>query len=145
MPKQSKLNNGFTLIELLIVVTIIAILAAIAIPSYQGIQRKASRTEAKSNLQAIALALEGHMAENNDYGPAGVYTYFRTGGFGHPGNLEIVANLGNRGLYEYRVNTISTPIPVFSIIATPNTGRALGDITIWIDSAGNKGPNGAGW
>lgn len=145
MQIQLKHNDGFTLIELLIVVVIIAILAAIAIPNYLGMQRKASRSEAKSNLQAITLALEGHMAENNDYGPTGVYTYFRTGSFGHPGNLEIVANLGNQGLYEYRVSTLATPVPAFSIIATPKAGRALGDLSMWLDSDGNKGPNNVGW
>lgn len=146
MNRQLANTKGFSLIELMIVVAVIAILAAIAIPSYLGIQRKAARGEAKANLEGLSLALEGYMAENNDYGPANLYTYFRDPfGFGHPGNLEGVANLGNQVMYEYRIVTTVVPTPAFTIFAVPTTGRVVGDRTIWLDSSGNKGPGGVGW
>ncbi|PWB62697.1 MAG: hypothetical protein C3F14_09525, partial [Deltaproteobacteria bacterium] len=46
-------NKGFTLVELMLVVTIIAILAALAIPSYMSFTAKSRRTEVKYNLEAI--------------------------------------------------------------------------------------------
>ncbi|MGA7104903.1 MAG: prepilin-type N-terminal cleavage/methylation domain-containing protein [Candidatus Deferrimicrobiaceae bacterium] len=49
-------NKGFTLIELMIVVAIIAILAAIAIPNFMSFVVKTKRTEAKTNLEAIYKA-----------------------------------------------------------------------------------------
>jgi len=142
--KSIKKQDAFTLIELMIVVAVLAILAAIAIPSYLGIQKRAARSEAKSNLQALSLALEGYMAENNDYGAANLYTYFG-GSFGHSGNLENITKLGNNLLYEYQIRTFTSPAPSYTIQAIPRQGRVEGDITLWLDSNGDKGPPGAGW
>jgi type IV pilus assembly protein PilA len=64
-------EKGFTLIELLIVVAIIGILAAIATTAYVGVAKKAARSEAYANLQALRLLEEQFMAENGAYaGPA---------------------------------------------------------------------------
>jgi len=60
-------SRGFTLIELLITVTIIGILAAIAVTSYVGVTLKAARTEAYSNLQSLKLLEEQFFAENGAY------------------------------------------------------------------------------
>jgi prepilin-type N-terminal cleavage/methylation domain-containing protein len=67
MKKMLKNKKGFTLIELMIVVAIIGILAAIAIPNFMNYQCKARQSEAKSNLGAIRVAQETYMAENNTY------------------------------------------------------------------------------
>jgi len=61
--------SGFTLIELLTVIAIVAILAAVAVTSYIGVQLKALRSEAYSNLQTIRLLEEQVFAENACYQP----------------------------------------------------------------------------
>ncbi len=62
-----KKQHGFTLIELMIVVAIIAILAAIAIPNYLNYRYKARTSEAKSNVGAINTLQEAYASESNDY------------------------------------------------------------------------------
>ncbi len=62
-----KHRKGFTLIELLIVVAIIAILAAIAIPNFLAAQIRAKVSRAKNDLRTIATALESYQVDNNMY------------------------------------------------------------------------------
>jgi len=65
--KLRRESKGFTLIELMIVVAIIAILAAIAIPQYRKFQLKAKTSEAKTNIGAIATAEGAFAAEHGLY------------------------------------------------------------------------------
>ncbi|MGD9900702.1 MAG: type IV pilin protein [Calditrichaceae bacterium] len=69
MLKKFRTSNekGFTLIELMIVVAIIGILAAIAIPNFMNYQCKAQQSEAKANLGNIRTAQEAYFAEHNLY------------------------------------------------------------------------------
>lgn len=60
-------QKGFTLIELMIVVAIIGILAAIAIPNFLNYQLKSKTAEAKTNLGGVKTALESYRAENDTY------------------------------------------------------------------------------
>ncbi len=62
-----RLNSGFTLIELLIVVAIIAILAAIAIPNFLAAQVRAKATRSKSEMRNLTTALEAYFTDNNQY------------------------------------------------------------------------------
>lgn len=60
-------RQGFTLIELMIVVVIIAIFAAIAIPSYQEYIRRSNLAMAQQEMQKIATLLEKHRSRNFSY------------------------------------------------------------------------------
>ena len=60
-------SKGFTLIELMIVVAIIGILAAIAIPNFLTYQCKARQSEAKTNLGGIRVSQEAYYAEYDTY------------------------------------------------------------------------------
>lgn len=60
-------QKGFTLIELMIVVVVIAILAAIAYPSYQNQVRKSYRADAQADLMELAGYLERYYTENNTF------------------------------------------------------------------------------
>ena len=63
-------RKGFTLIELLIVVVIIGILAAIAIPKFANTKEKAVVASMKSDLRNIVGAQEAYFGDNQTYAPA---------------------------------------------------------------------------
>ena len=67
MTKLHTRRGGFTLIELMIVVAIIGILAAIAIPNFLRFQLKAKSSEGKTNLAAIRTSEESYFTEYGGY------------------------------------------------------------------------------
>ena len=87
-------EGGFTLIELMIVVAIIGILAAIAIPNFLRYQARSRQTEAKTNLGAIFVAETSYFGEQSNYGD------FTQVGYG-------LAGATNR--YTYRVGAGTAP------------------------------------
>ena len=68
MLSKLRSKKGFTLIELMIVVAIIGILAAIAIPNFLKFQAKSKQSEAKTNLGAIFTGQLSFFGEQNAYG-----------------------------------------------------------------------------
>ena len=68
-PRTRPLGRAFTLIELLIVVAIIAILAAIAVPNFLEAQVRSKVSRTKSDMRSMATGLEAYYVDNNNYPP----------------------------------------------------------------------------
>lgn len=67
-------SKAFTLIELLIVVAIIGILAAIAVPNFLNAQVRASVARVDSDLRTLGMAMEAYRVDRNNYPPDWVAT-----------------------------------------------------------------------
>ena len=96
-------RSGFTLIELLIVVLIIAILAAIAVPNFLEFQTRAKVSRAKSDLRALATAIEAYYVDEQSYPPCN--------SFAVSGNCAPLMCSNNYPVLE----RLSTPIAYMSV------------------------------
>ena len=101
-------SKGFTLIELLIVVAIIAILAAIAVPNFLEAQTRSKVSRVKADQRSLATAIESYRVDNNKC-PVG---------FGYP-----------EGYIKYRLARATTPIAYISSLPDdPFTPINLGGV-----------------
>jgi general secretion pathway protein G len=72
-------RHGFTIVELLVVIVVIAILAAITIVAFNGIQARARDSQRKSDVKVIAKALEMYYIDKGNYPSAGPSTAIGNG------------------------------------------------------------------
>lgn len=72
-------TKGFTIVELLIVIVVIAILAAISIVAYNGIQQRGRDSQRQSDVKTIAKALELYYIDNGRYPPGNGSTTINPG------------------------------------------------------------------
>jgi type IV pilus assembly protein PilE len=113
MPMQRR-ARGFTLIELMVVVTIVGILAAVAIPSYIQYIARGNRSEARAMLLDASAWMQRRFTESNAYPlPAALPASFAT--------------VPTSGAARYNVTLdAASNAAAFTLVATP-TGSMTGD------------------
>lgn len=125
-------RGGFTLIELMITVAVIAILAAIALPSYTQYVIRSKRSAAQAQMMDIANRQQQFLIANRSYADKPALT---ASGYALPS--EVASN------YSYDV-TLSPPgVPGFTLTLTPlGTGTQASDGALTLNSEGVKTPAG---
>jgi len=130
-------KHAFTLIELLIVVAIIAILAAIAVPNFLEAQVRSKVARVKADLRSLATALEAYMTDYNDYPdykhPDGNYAF-----------IQYLPDLTTPVAYLTSV-TIRDPFSPDRLTAAVQGGHMVPYDTTWIGSFHYVTYNGRWW
>ena len=141
-------SAGFTLIELMIVVAIVGILAAIAIPSYNGYTTRAKFAEATSALSDLRIKMENYYQDNRNYGttagacPAGVAMpttkYFAyTCGWGAVGTNQgytiTATGVTAQGMsgFVFTLDQSNNRVSTFSATAGQASAGWTGNATCW--------------
>jgi type IV pilus assembly protein PilE len=107
-------NSGFTLIEVMITVLIVAVLASIAVPSYNEYVQRARITEATSNLADMRNKMERYYQDNRSWTPGG--------GITAPCNANTVAPLPPAGNFTFACDQLGPN--TYRVIATGNASMA---------------------
>jgi type IV pilus assembly protein PilE len=119
---------GFSLIELMIAVTIVAILASIALPSYRSYVTRGNRAAAQAEMMSLANREQQFLLANRAYADKAALT---ASGYVLP--LEVSR------FYNWDVTAEATPVPAFTITLTP-IGSQARDGALTLDNRGNKTP-----
>ena len=110
-------TKGFTLIELLIVVVIIGILAAIAIPQFASTKEKAFDATAKSDVRNAMSAQEAYFADEQTYGPGAL----GAGSFTTSSGITISASAASAGGYSVTASHASSGNTYWVEVGTGST------------------------
>ena len=130
--------SGFTLIEVMIVVAIVAILAAVALPSYDRYVKKARRTDAKQALLDFAARQEKYFSTHNLYAGVATDIGYTTVSSASP----IPVSSGATSYYDLTFTTSAAP-PGFTATATPTGAQVADDCHVYtLDHLGAQGNSG---
>ena len=125
--------RGFTLIEMMIVVAIVAVLAAIAIPNYQQYRVKANRADAQAFLMQVAQRQQQYLLDARAFG-------------GTLAELGLALPDKVARNYTLTIDIAAGPPPTFLLTATPiATSGQSADGTLTLDQAGTKQWKGQSW
>jgi len=123
--------RGFTLIELMVTTAIVAILMAIAVPSYALFMKQSRRGSAESALMDIAQREQQYLIDARAYAPDIVTL------FGNPNAIPVDVS----SYYTIQINAPGGAPPTFTVTATPIAGTPqAGDPVLTIDNTGAKTP-----
>jgi type IV pilus assembly protein PilE len=129
--QTGRASRGFTLIELMITVGVIAILAAIAIPSYRQYIIRGNRSAGESVMMDIANREQQYLLANRSYADKATLT---ANGYTLPSDTS----QNYTWAVAAGVDALSTA-PIFTITFTPINGQSS-DVTLTLDNQGTKTP-----
>lgn len=132
----SRQMSGFTLIEVMIVIAIIGILSAIALPSYRDYVLRGDRASARAALLEAQQFMERYYATNNTYVGAALPARFASVPVESP---KYAITLGTAG----SVSAIAVAANAFALEATP-IGTDSKCAVLWLTHTGVKGTSGTG-